>query len=624
MRQHSVPVRRRLTAFAATVVSAVALALAPGALAAPAQAASSASDQLTPRSGLLFGGFAGRRGDASIEQSLADLESGLGRKLDLHRWYARWDETMPPSQVTDSVARGRTPVLSIEPRRTDGTTLSWAAIARGDHDERIRVHAAAIAALGVPLFVAFHHEPDFASGHGSAADYRAAFRHYVEVFRSVGVTNVAWTWILTPAAFASPPTTPTKVGADDLYPGDDVVDWAALDPYNWDGCTSGVPDRWRPMSEIAAPFRAWGVAHGKPLMLAEWGSAEDPDDPERKANWFRETMTTLASWPEVKAVSLFHAQGNCAWWVDSSGPSLRGAADAGARSAAHGRASAYLVPSTVRGPVPLAVTFDASRSTGAGSRTGGGVASWTLQHGDGTSQSGTGQPPAALTHTYAAGTFQARLTVKDAAGTTNTDRRTVLASAPPTVTGVERDRTATSLGLYTWVDPKGLAATVRIEWGTTTAYGSSSGPIAVEPVTYAKQLSVTAAGLTSGRTYHWRVTATTAAGTTVMTRVTATSGAPTLGWTSVSGRTSTAATVSAGVNPHHAASSVRLEWGRTGGSLSSRTAPVAIGAVGYDATVRFALSGLARGTSYSYRVVAQNALGTLRGPVGTFTTTSGS
>jgi len=480
-----------------------------------APAPPTASEQLTPPSGLLFGAFVPKRDTTTeVETSVSGFEQQIGRKLDLVRFYVRWDTPLMPDAVLRSVARDRTPVLSITSKKEDGTKLTWASIAAGDQDARIREQAAAVAALGVPVFLALQHEPDMETGYGSPADYRGAWRHYVDVFRQQGVTNVAWTWVMTPTGFAANARTP----AGDFYPGDDVVDWLALDPYNWYGCAPSAPTAWRSMAQAVGPFRTWAQPHGKPVMLAEWGSVEDPADPTRRADWYRETIAMSTSWPELKAVSAFNATGNCAWRVDSTAAALAGFVDAADSAVAHGRASALLTPSTTVGEAPLTVTFDASRSTGSGSRTAAGVTSWTLDLGDGTSTSGQGQPPATTAHTYAAGTFTARLVVTDATGDTASDTRTVTAAPAPVVTGSERGVTTTSMGLYAWVNPAGLPGTARYEWGTTTTYGSTSPTDDLAATTSAQQLSYTASGLTPGTRYYWRVTATTSAGTTVLAR----------------------------------------------------------------------------------------------------------
>ena len=65
-----------------------------------------------------------------------------------------------------------------------------------------------------------------------------------------------------------------KTRSTPLYPGDDVVDWIAYDPYGFGGpdglrrsCST------RPASRAGPGFYTWATrkAPGKPIMLAEWG-----------------------------------------------------------------------------------------------------------------------------------------------------------------------------------------------------------------------------------------------------------------------------------------------------------------------------------------------------------------
>jgi hypothetical protein len=76
---------------------------------------------------------------------------------------------------------------------------------------------------------------------------------------------------------------------------------------------------------------------------------------------------------------------------------------------------------------------------------------------------------------------------------------------------------------------------------------------------------------------------------------------------------STAATVSASVNPNGRATSVRFEYGPSA-AYGLQTPDQSIGAGRADVAVTANLTGLAEGTTYHYRVVATNAAGTVRGP----------
>lgn len=605
--------RARTRALLATAVLLV-LALAgavPGAAAVTPATAAVTPATAADDPGFRLGAHVDKGTAPDAASAVAGFEDAIGRRVDVHRWYSRWDDAQPAAPVVDSVARGRTPLLSIWPRRLDGSVVPWAAIARGDVDEDIRRQAAGVAALGVPVYLVLHHEADIAEGWGAPAEFRAAWRHYVQVFRDAGVPDVRWTWVVTPGSFGSAPST---AGADAFYPGDDVVDRVGLDAYNWYGCAPGKPAGWRSLGEVAAPFSRWAQARGKTPLLAEFGTAADPADPGRRAAWLTEAVAYLGAWPGLDVASSFEGTGTCPWAVAGSATARSAYATGVAAPAAHARPTASLVPSGTVGPAPYAVTFDLSRSTGGGAAVGQGVARWTLDLGDGTTRSGAGRP-GVVRHTYAAGTRTARLTVTDAAGRTATDRRTLVVAAPPGVTAAERDVTGSTAGLRAWVDPAGLAGTARLSWAVDG--GAEVGRVdrAVPAATSAQALAHDVAGLRPGTRYRWTVTATTAAGTTTVSRTFDTPGAPEVRALAATGVGRTAATVHLRVHPHGLDTAVRVEWGPAAGTgWPSRTADQPFAAATWERSGTAALTGLTPGTVYRYRVVATNGAGTAAGP----------
>ena len=79
------------------------------------------------------------------------------------------------------------PLINWSAQRTDGSIVSWSSIANGDQDAWIGERADAFQNFGYPVYLVFHHEPEDDQGaFGSAAEYAAAFRHVVDVFRTTG------------------------------------------------------------------------------------------------------------------------------------------------------------------------------------------------------------------------------------------------------------------------------------------------------------------------------------------------------------------------------------------------------------------------------------------------------
>jgi hypothetical protein len=562
---------------------------------------------LVPGRGVLFGAGLPTTGSSQdTEASISEWETTLARKLDLHRVYRRWDDPVPDPVLSTDLQRGRTPVLSIKPKYRDGRQVTWSAIARGDVDQAIRAQADGLRALGAPLFLSFQHEADLSSNasYGTPAEFVAAWRHYRRVFATRGAGNVAFAWIVTTSTFGTPGRT------DTFYPGDDVVDWIGLDAFNWFGCSRGQPTSWRSLAAITAPFAAWAGAHAKPLMLAEWGSVEDPAQPGRKATWLRDALALAKSWPQLKAMSYLDAHGSCPWWLDSTPAAAAAFADVGADAWTHPRPDALLAPATRLGPAPLTVHFDGSASTGTDAVTGAGTVSWTVDFGDGSAPaSGAGTPPADLAHRYAAGAYTARLVVVDRAGRHASDSGPIRAAGPPAATVGVRDVSGTAATLRAWVSPQGLAGTARFEWDTTPDYRWHSPPLPVDATTGTVALSHPVTGLTPGSRYYLRVVATTAAGTTSQASTFDTPGAPTVDYRAPSQLTGTSAVVNGLVHPHSLDTAYYVEWGRTT-DYGSRTGTAPLAAATWQRSAPASLAGLRPRTTYHYRIVASNAAGT--------------
>ena len=429
------------------------------------------------------------------------MESRIGRSLAVSRVYSLWDDSQPVYAVSSNLAAGRLPLLSIRPQLRDGTKIPWASIAAGTYDSDIIRQADQLKAIGKPILLAFHHEPNLATGYGTAADFRAAYQHYVTVVRGEDATNVAFAVVLTPNA------TPA-----DWYPGDAYVDWVGADVYNFGACTASRP-AWTSLADLAQKFYTWASATGKPIVFAEWGVPEDPSAPDRRADWINDAATTLSGWPDVRAVIYFDEQGSCDWRLTGSDSAVQAFAALGHLPLANGRPTAGLAPDSSLGVAPLTVNLDLSRNTGAHFATGCGVDHWKLYFGDGSSTSGTGNPPT-IAHTYVAGTWTVSLSITDSGGRTATTSTVIISAAPPSVNaGSPTARTADTATVPAWIQTNSLTGSYYMEWGTTSAYGQQTDVVTLPGKSFQQSVTAVLTGLTPGVLYHWRGVATTAAGT---------------------------------------------------------------------------------------------------------------
>lgn len=211
-----------------------------------------------------------------------------------------------PSRAIDAVARhGATAVVSLElwtwHGRREGSYLP--AINQGDFDEFLRSWARAAKEDGrrVLLRFGFEFNGDWFTWSGEPAAYVAAFRHAHDIFRDVGAGNVEWVWA--PNIVSCPDT-----DANDMhryYPGDDYVDWVALDGYNF-GDHHDEWHRWQSFEDVyAAALRDFARRYGdKPLIITEFGCA--PGKPGQRAAWIREAFGCLQRFPQVRAAIWFN------------------------------------------------------------------------------------------------------------------------------------------------------------------------------------------------------------------------------------------------------------------------------------------------------------------------------
>ena len=171
------------------------------------------------------------------------------------------------------------------------------------------------------------------------------------------------------------------------------------------------------------------------------------------------------------------------------------------------------------------------------------------------------------------------------------------------------------------LDPNGLTTTVYFQYGTTTGYGHTTASQSQTGDT-SRNISANIGGLTGNTTYHFRIVATNAGGTTygadrTFTTLSAT-GAPVVITNPATNVTNSSAILNGTVNPHGLSTTVYLQFGRTT-NYGSRTPNQTKTGNNYQ-NVFANISGLSAHTTYHFRIVATNSVGTRYGSDRTFTT----
>ena len=168
----------------------------------------------------------------------------------------------PTAFAQQAASKGTQVLVQWQPRGT-----SNAAIAEGAEDAVIRQFAQEVGKVNGQVIISYGQEMNgnwyqWATAHGGVAtsnptDYVAAYRHVWTIFQQAGVHNVTWLWGPNVSYTGSTPL-------EEVYPGDQYVDWVGLDGYfAYPNTTFG--------SLFEPSIKEIRAFTGKPLIIAETG-----------------------------------------------------------------------------------------------------------------------------------------------------------------------------------------------------------------------------------------------------------------------------------------------------------------------------------------------------------------
>jgi hypothetical protein len=292
--------------------------------------------KLVPTCGILWGVAPGAFTDKRGVQALATFEQKTERHQDIFHAYHSGEQQLFPTPTEIAISRqpGKERILLLNWRATGA---SWAAIAKGDKTtdaflDRLAAHIKQT--YPEQFFFTVHHEAENAveekAGSGfTAKDYAAMFRHVVQRLRGDGVDNLVTVLVhMSYVPYAS------QSWFDDMYPGDDVIDWIGFDTYAYSDPGYGHGDfaellnRRSAMKPNWPGFYNWAVRKhpDKPLMVAEWGVWSSAKNPGHKADFYRAVGREIGRFPDIRAMVAFDTPHNQRGWdsrVDATPEALK-------------------------------------------------------------------------------------------------------------------------------------------------------------------------------------------------------------------------------------------------------------------------------------------------------------
>jgi beta-mannanase len=225
---------------------------------------------LVPSCGAWFGAStASLDGTFNYTTGMTEYENVAQDTPDIIHFYKRNATTFPTAaEIAQSERPGKQRSLLFYNWKP-ASGLTWKQIADGGADAAIVTVANGLKQYHHKLFLTIWHEPEndgLAAGSGmTPEDYVAMYRHVVLGLRAQGVTNAVF--VVNYMGFSNWSTV-----VDGYYPGNDVVDWIAYDPYGGVNQTD-IGKVLNSKSGTWPGFYSWATAKapGKPIMLGEWG-----------------------------------------------------------------------------------------------------------------------------------------------------------------------------------------------------------------------------------------------------------------------------------------------------------------------------------------------------------------
>jgi chitodextrinase len=261
---------------------------------------------------------------ASPEQQMADLESYVGRRIDIEHRFMQSPNACTPldAGLIDAIARrGHIPMISWNPNLYGDEILA------GKGDECLRQFGAQIAAQPHKLILRPYSEfngnwrkfSKYADGTMlTSAEFKALWIRSIGKLREGGAFPKASIYWCGSEGYY---TRPVWINALDAYPGDQYVDWVGNDGYGYDS---------RQFSQIGGITKVEQDFRGrKPVMVGETSARERSDDTTWKGNWWRGLRDhAKASMPGLLGVIVFDvAYSDGDWRIGTSDNSRQGFRD---------------------------------------------------------------------------------------------------------------------------------------------------------------------------------------------------------------------------------------------------------------------------------------------------------
>ncbi|HRF42765.1 MAG TPA: glycosyl hydrolase [Candidatus Competibacteraceae bacterium] len=270
----------------------------------------------------------GHHEDNVTLEGIERFDKLVGKKQAIIAFSSDWgNQSFPDQQLNIISSYGAIPLIFWSPwdRPTEGWNskpgrFDLNAIIAGQWDGYIDYWATQAKAYGNPLFVSWGLEMNgywfpwsgifYGAGKPSQnckncfegpETFKKAYRYVIDRVRAKGASNILWVWH---ANNASDPDEPWNAMAQ-YYPGPQYVDWLGITAYGVQFKSEG---NWVTVDKAIGTYyqQLCQLDEEKPLMLAEWGVGEFPEQGS-KAHWIADFLERASKdYPRIRAAVFWH------------------------------------------------------------------------------------------------------------------------------------------------------------------------------------------------------------------------------------------------------------------------------------------------------------------------------
>lgn len=240
------------------------------------------SDKLVPACGIWLGAWSKDHGVSGFRNQIEEHESRIGRQVHIAHTYKQSGDTLSNDEKY-FVNRANTYLFA-----NWKPANSWATADGGNASVNASIDAMADSILSVSpkkLILTVHHEPEndvtggadgcasniYNGSIGTPTEYRNMWINVQNRFAAKGVTNVVWA--MTYMGFSK-----WDCMLDDLWPGDDRVDWLIWEPYYGtnEQFAAATAITYNKFASLSAPGNNY---LSKPWGFGEWASWHPSTNP---------------------------------------------------------------------------------------------------------------------------------------------------------------------------------------------------------------------------------------------------------------------------------------------------------------------------------------------------------